>query len=77
MLMNDAPNTAPRRRVPLQIAFTADKRGRPIAYYWSRPCMRWMRMGLEAAKVDVATGNAIEVPYVNIRKTFLAREVTP
>jgi hypothetical protein len=48
----------------IAIAFTADKHGRPIAYRWSFPGMRWIRMGYDAAKLHVAAGEADEIRYV-------------
>lgn len=49
-----------------KIAFTSDAKGRPIAYYWlgGAPIGRWIRTGLESAKITIATGSAIEVPYI-------------
>jgi len=46
-----------------QIAFTADQHGRPLAYRWSWLGMRWLRVALDAAKLDLSTGAAIEVAY--------------
>jgi len=66
--MNDAAaktSPAKSKRI-LQIAFTTDKNGRPIAYYLSKACLgswRWIKMGIDAAKVAVATGEAVEIPY--------------
>ena len=50
----------------LQIAFTADKNGKAIAYYLSRGggSMRWIRMGYAAAKDFVAQQTADEVRYI-------------
>ena len=50
--------TATRR-----IAFTANRKGQPIAYRYCRLAMRWIRVGYEDAKFAVATGAAIEVRY--------------
>jgi hypothetical protein len=49
-----------------QIAFTADKNGTPIAYYLLRAgfTTRWIKMGYDKAKIEVATGTAIQVEYV-------------
>lgn len=49
-----------------QVAFTADKYSRPIAYRWSiaGASARWFRIGYDDAKVLVATGKAREVQYV-------------
>lgn len=66
--MNDAAaKTSPiKSKRILQVAFTADKNSRPIAYYLSRVpgcSWRWIKMCLDAAKVAVATGEAVEIPY--------------
>lgn len=45
------------------VAFTADKHGRPLAYITYQATMRWFRIGLDEAKVLVATGAAEQVPY--------------
>ena len=47
-----------------QIAFTANRKGQAIAYRWCPYGHRWFRTGYEAAKFAVATGEAIEVPYL-------------
>jgi hypothetical protein len=67
--MNDAtPNpTATKSKRIRQVAFTSDKRNSPIAYYLSKQCLgswRWIRMALDVAKVEVATGEAVEIHYV-------------
>ena len=46
-----------------QIAFTTIKGGRPVAYRWCSRGMRWFRMGMDEAKLQIATGAAVEVPY--------------
>jgi hypothetical protein len=48
-----------------QIAFTADKNGRPVAYRWDLTCFRWFRIGYDEAKLRIALGTAREVRYVN------------
>ena len=49
----------------LSIAFTADKHGRPIAYYLSRSSsLRWIRMSYDAAKLFVAQEQADEILYI-------------
>jgi hypothetical protein len=47
----------------LNIAFTADKNGTPIAYKWSVGAMRWIKMSMDDAKLMVATGAARQVKY--------------
>lgn len=47
----------------MQIAFTTDKNGRPIAYRWSPLSCRWMKIGIDAAKLRIASGMAREVAY--------------
>lgn len=55
----------------LRIAFTADRNGRPVAYYWSghgypgmRGAGRWIRMSLAEARDHVAQGYADQVSYL-------------
>jgi hypothetical protein len=48
----------------ISIAFTADKNGKPIAYYWSSLAMRWIRIGYDRAKTLVSAGDADQVNYV-------------
>jgi hypothetical protein len=50
-----------RHNASKQVAFDTDRHGRPIAYYWSRPAFRWIRMPHEEAKLLVAQGQATEV----------------
>jgi hypothetical protein len=46
----------------MAFAFATDKRGRPIAYYWS--CTgRWIRARYNDAQLFVAQGLADEIPY--------------
>ena len=47
----------------LGIAFTADKNGRQVAYYWSRAASRWIKMGLDEAKLHVAAGDPDRIEY--------------
>lgn len=57
----------------LQIGFTTDKYGRPIAYYWSRSGMgRWIRMSLEKARLFVAQDEADQIPYTGPWKDYFA-----
>jgi hypothetical protein len=53
----------PGYNVHLEIAFTTDRYGRPIAYRWSPSSHRWMRMSLNDARIFVAEGEATQVPY--------------
>jgi hypothetical protein len=46
-----------------KIAFTVDKRGKTLAYRYSLPAQRWFRIGVEAARLQLSTGQAIEVDY--------------
>ena len=59
-----APTPGFNRR--MQFAFTSDKRGRPIAYYYGGHSFGrcWFRTPYEAAKVLVAQELADETPYV-------------
>ena len=46
----------------ITIRFTSDKRGRPLAHYWSAKGLRWLRMGLDDAKILVAADQADKAP---------------
>jgi hypothetical protein len=47
-----------------RVAFTSDKRGRPIAYLrTSSSPMRWFRIGYDEARLLVSTGRAEQEPY--------------
>ena len=56
----------------MQMALTTQRNGRTVAYYWSGHELlvgttgfgRWIRTGLEAAKLAIATEMATLVPYV-------------
>lgn len=41
-----------------EVRFKTDRNGRQRAYYYSREMYRWFPMGLEQAKLEVATGKA-------------------
>lgn len=50
----------------MTFAFTADRNGRPVAYYWSQcrvSTSRWIRAPFEASKLLVAMGAADETRY--------------
>jgi hypothetical protein len=47
----------------VEIAFTADRHGNPIAYRWSVGARRWIRVSYGEAKVYIAAGLATEVPF--------------
>jgi hypothetical protein len=47
----------------ISIAFTADKNGKPIAYRWCRPGMRWIKMNYDEAKMLVASESADQIEY--------------
>ena len=61
----------PKRRAnakgPMKIAFKTDKRGKVLAYRYSAPYYNaygnWFRIGLDEAKLKLATGEAVEVDY--------------
>ena len=61
----------PKRRAnakgPMKIAFKTDKRGKVLAYRYSDPYYNaygnWFRIGLDEAKLKLATGEAVEVDY--------------
>lgn len=73
--------TTPATKTPgyncrLQIALTADRHGKPIAYYWSRSLGgmgRWIRMGRDAAEQFIGQEQADQVPYTGSRATQIAR----
>lgn len=49
------------------IAFTVDKNGRPIAYRDSRcSSARWIRIGVDEARLLIAQGLARQVPYIKL-----------
>ncbi len=51
----------PGYNIRLQIRFSADRNGRPLAHYWSQSVLsngRWIKMGYEAARMFVAQGQA-------------------
>jgi hypothetical protein len=56
----DQPTPGYNRR--MTFAFTTDKRGRPVAYYWGRN-WRWFRAPYEASKLLVAQELADETAY--------------
>lgn len=67
----------------LSIAFSADKRGKPLAYYWSGHGYpgapfggRWIRMPLENARMFVAQELATQVPYLSGNGTGNDRDAT-
>lgn len=52
----------PMAKQPTRIQFTTDKHGKPIAYrHESLICHR--RIGYDRAKLMIATGEAIEIPF--------------
>jgi hypothetical protein len=58
--------TTPGYNRRIAFAFTADRNGRPVAYYWSRGSLtagRWIRAPYEQSKLLVALGSADEIPY--------------
>lgn len=52
------------RKTQTHITFTADKNGKPIAYREGYN-LRYFRIGYDEAKLMIATGQAIEIPFVN------------
>ena len=58
-------NNTPGFNCRIGIAFTANKNGKPIAYYWSRSMYpRWIRIGYDRAKLLVDSGQADRIAYV-------------
>jgi hypothetical protein len=43
----------------ITIRFTTDKKGKPRAHYWGL-ARRWLPIGIEAAKLKIAMGEAVE-----------------
>ena len=60
--MTNTKTNTPGYNCHLEIFFSADKRGRKLAHYWSRGQMRAFRMSLADAELFVATGQATEIP---------------
>lgn len=67
---------AGKRRNPglKEVSFTTDKRGRPIAYKFTRGAIspRNIRIGYDQAKLLVSTGQAKEIPYRPMRRAWMA-----
>lgn len=61
MTTNTAPAATPGYNSHLEIWFATDKRGRKVAYYYSRPAFRAIRLPLVDAELFVATGQATKV----------------
>lgn len=57
-----------------EVSFTTDKRGSPVAYKFTRGALypRNIRIGYDAAKLLVSTGQAKEIPYRPMRRTWMA-----
>jgi hypothetical protein len=47
----------------VQIAFTTDKNRKPLAYRWSPLAARWIKIGIEDARLRISTSTAREVSY--------------
>jgi len=68
-LLRDVVSSGERRnpKQPEKIAFRVDKRGKLLAYRFSEPTYNaygnWYRIGLDDAKLKIATGEAVEVDY--------------
>jgi hypothetical protein len=43
----------------ITIRFTTDKNGKPRAHYWGL-ARRWLPIGIDEAKLKIATGEAVE-----------------
>lgn len=48
---------------PAQIAFKSDRRGREMAFRWSRPGHMWIRMAMSEANEMIASGAGIVVTW--------------
>lgn len=42
-----------------QIRFSVDKNGKEIAYEWRPKAMRYVKVSLDSAKFEIATGSAV------------------
>lgn len=59
----------------VEIFFQSDKRGRKVAYRWSRMQFRAFRMALAEAELLVATGQAIKLDGHPLRPVAVAEPV--
>lgn len=50
-------------RMQTQVTFTTDKNGKPLAFRDCRLAGRYIRIGLDEAKLLVATGQAVQVSH--------------
>jgi hypothetical protein len=48
-------------------AFTHTAKGIEIAYRYSPAQMRFFRVGLDEAKLAIATGSGVRIEYINYR----------
>lgn len=59
----------PKRRAnkekQVTIAFKTDKRGNTLAYKYSPSASRWIKMGLDQARMMISTGQAKQVDYLS------------
>jgi hypothetical protein len=59
----------PKRRAnkekQVAIAFKTDKRGNTLAYKYSPSASRWIKMGLDQARMMISTGQAKQVDYLS------------
>ena len=53
---------------PTLIRFSTDRKGRQIAHRWCDLAQRLIRMGLDEAKLLIASGAAVETPLIVRRK---------
>lgn len=44
-----------------EVLYKSNRNGQRRAYYYSRPCMRWMPLSIAKADMLVASGQATEV----------------
>jgi hypothetical protein len=51
-------------RATITIRIKANKRGKPIAHYWSRLPGRWLPLSVDAANLAIATGELFGCPAV-------------
>lgn len=53
-------------RTTKQIRITVDKNGKELAHVWAPKAMRYIKVSLESAKFEIATGSAVQI-YKEIR----------
>jgi hypothetical protein len=47
----------------MQVAITVNAKGKPVAFRYSPMQARWFRIALDEARIAIATGQAVKVPF--------------